>query len=136
MVDAPIGMNYRPSTVRDVAKLAGVSVATVSRVLNGLNVSFETRAKVLSAVSRLQYRPNEHAIKLARAKGDIDTISGIKMSSSAATGRKVLEYPGTYEEAIDSKLKRLHLIEEENVRLMQMVTNLSIEVNTLRGVGR
>lgn len=44
--------------IRDVAKLANVSIATVSRVLNGSsNVSEETRRKVLRAMRELNYRP-------------------------------------------------------------------------------
>lgn len=45
--------------IKDVAARAGVSVATVSRVLNGHEgVRDETRSRVLSAVSELRYRPN------------------------------------------------------------------------------
>jgi LacI family repressor for deo operon, udp, cdd, tsx, nupC, and nupG len=47
------------SNIQDVAKQAGVSVATVSRVLNdSSSVSPETRDKVLSVVKNLNYRPN------------------------------------------------------------------------------
>src|SRR5947209_13299911 len=43
----------------DVAEAAGVSTATVSRVLsNGLHVRPEVRERVMSAVERLGYRPN------------------------------------------------------------------------------
>jgi hypothetical protein len=58
------------TTVRDVAKLAGVSTATVSRVVNEAGtVSTETRDRVLKAVSRLQFRPNVSAANLARNRG-------------------------------------------------------------------
>lgn len=47
------------STIQDVAKEAGVSVATVSRVLNKSNTVTEaTRALVLDTIKRLDYRPN------------------------------------------------------------------------------
>lgn len=47
------------ASVKDVAKLAGVSIATVSRVLNNSAVvSSETRDAVLQAVKKLDYRPN------------------------------------------------------------------------------
>ncbi len=47
------------ATIRDVAKSAGVSVATVSRVLNGDNVvTSATKEKVREAVRKLDYRPN------------------------------------------------------------------------------
>jgi LacI family transcriptional regulator len=55
----------------EVAKLAGVSTATVSRVLNNVSVvSNETRAKVLRAVKELNYHPNLHAKSLAGRKTD------------------------------------------------------------------
>lgn len=46
-------------TIQDVAREAGVSVATVSRVLNdNQNVSTNTKNKVLKAIDKLQYTPN------------------------------------------------------------------------------
>lgn len=49
-------------TIRDVAKLAGVSVATVSRVLNKNGYVHEaTKQNVEAAISKLNYRPNEIA---------------------------------------------------------------------------
>jgi LacI family transcriptional regulator len=50
------------ATIRDVAKLAGVSVATVSRVLNKNGYVHETtKKKVEEAITQLSYRPNEIA---------------------------------------------------------------------------
>lgn len=46
------------STIVDVARLAGVSKSTVSRVLTGGPVSEETRARVLAAMRELDYEPN------------------------------------------------------------------------------
>lgn len=47
------------ASIKDVAEAAGVSTATVSRVLsNGANVRPELRARVQAAVDRLGYRPN------------------------------------------------------------------------------
>jgi len=56
------------ATIRDVARLAGVSTATVSYVLNDgpRAVREETRARVLEAMEILQYRPNYLARNLAR----------------------------------------------------------------------
>ena len=54
------------ATIDDVAKLAGVSIKTVSRVVNREpNVREQTRAKVESAIARLNYRPNKAAQNLA-----------------------------------------------------------------------
>ncbi|MGV2619785.1 UNVERIFIED_CONTAM: LacI family DNA-binding transcriptional regulator [Halobacillus marinus] len=52
-------------TIKDVAKEAGVSVATVSRVLNDNGyVGADTREKVMEAISKLNYSPNEVARSL------------------------------------------------------------------------
>lgn len=59
------------ATIKDVAKLAGVSVATVSRVVNKLGVvNEETERKVLSAMAVLHYQPNAVArsLKLKETK--------------------------------------------------------------------
>lgn len=56
-----------PVTILDVAKAAGVSIKTVSRVVNNeSNVSVTTRDKVLSAIETLRYTPNPSAQRLAR----------------------------------------------------------------------
>lgn len=70
-------------TIRDVARQAGVSVATVSRVLNNSAlVSPETRDAVMSAVSALGYRPNANAQALATQASD--TIGVVVMDVSDA----------------------------------------------------
>ena len=58
-------MNNNP-TLHDVAKAAGVSVATVSNVMNGKKgqVSEKTKAKVEVAVESLGYQPNTYARQL------------------------------------------------------------------------
>lgn len=57
------------STIRDVAQIAGVSIATVSRVLNGSQrVSEETRQRVWAAATELDYWPNTAARTLTTRK--------------------------------------------------------------------
>ena len=58
------------ATINEVAKLAGVSKATVSRVLNKHPVSSETYAKVMKAIRDLKYQPNAQArgLSLRQAK--------------------------------------------------------------------
>nr|WP_243846196.1 LacI family DNA-binding transcriptional regulator [Rhizomicrobium palustre] len=59
--DAP-----KPASIYDVAKRAGVSIKTVSRVVNRQsNVSDATRERVMEAVEALSYRPNIFARGLA-----------------------------------------------------------------------
>jgi len=56
-------------TIYDVANEAGVSLATVSRVINGSNVvKPKTRDRVLEAIQRLDFKPNQIARGLATSK--------------------------------------------------------------------
>jgi len=58
-----------PITIYDVARVAGVSMATVSRVVNGNpNVKPATRKRVLETIESLGYRPNAVARGLASKK--------------------------------------------------------------------
>lgn len=55
-----------PTTINDIAQLAGVSISTVSRVLNGsVPVAEETATRVWEAVRRLDFTPNSAARRLA-----------------------------------------------------------------------
>lgn len=56
-------------SIKDVAKRAGVSVATVSRVLNDKGyVGVNTRKRVEEAIKALNYKPNEVARSLFKKK--------------------------------------------------------------------
>ena len=58
-------------TIRDVAKLAGVSISTVSRVMNAPEtVVPEKRQRVQEAIERLRYKPNAFARGLIYKKSD------------------------------------------------------------------
>jgi len=60
------------SSIKDVAREAGVSTATVSHVINKTRfVSEEVRARVLEAVGRCGYYPNAHARSLASGRTHI-----------------------------------------------------------------
>lgn len=70
MRDKPANSNEKPtlkkSNIHDVAKRAGVSIKTVSRVVNHEdNVRPETRERVLQAVEALHFRPDPSARRLA-----------------------------------------------------------------------
>jgi LacI family transcriptional regulator len=59
------------ATIYEVSKLAGVSLATVSRVINDSDtVTPKTREKVLSAITKLGYRPNSMAQSLASKRSN------------------------------------------------------------------
>ncbi len=60
------------STIKDVAKMADVSISTVSRVINDSKpVSPEARRRVLHAIGVLDYKPNEVARSLVTKKSNI-----------------------------------------------------------------
>lgn len=68
-------------TILDVARLAGISTATVSRVINNSNsVKDETKAKVLQAIEALGYYPNFIARSL---KNDETKVVGLLVSDLA-----------------------------------------------------
>ncbi len=65
----PAAHSSRSLSIYDVAKEAGVSIATVSRVLNGKDrVASLTRQKVEKAMKRLDFRPNRQARALGLRK--------------------------------------------------------------------
>ena len=56
-------------TIKDIAKLSGVGVSTVSRVLNDRpDVSEESRRRVLEVIAEHNYLPNNSARSLVRTK--------------------------------------------------------------------
>lgn len=59
-------------TIKDVAKEANVSISTVSRVINDSKpVSSEVKHRVLTAIDKLGYRPNELARSLVTRKSNL-----------------------------------------------------------------
>jgi LacI family transcriptional regulator len=57
------------ANIEDVAKLAGTSIATVSRIINNKGkVSEKTKIKVLKAIEELNYKPSSQAKHLAKVK--------------------------------------------------------------------
>lgn len=68
------------ASIKDVAKSAGVSISTVSRVLNATGpVSEDTRQKVQAAVRKHQYVPNSNAqsLKITHSKNIALIVSGM-----------------------------------------------------------
>ena len=64
------------ATIRDVATAAGVSVATVSAVINdSAYVSPELRGRVLNAISKLRYAPSQVARNLSRGRTQLIALA-------------------------------------------------------------
>jgi LacI family transcriptional regulator len=116
------------ATIDDVAALAGVSIKTVSRVVNREpNVRDATRAKVEQAIAALRYQPNLSARNLASQRARLITLiyddpskyenpsAGyvIRMQSGAlaacrTAGYRLVIYPCDFRhKAIDSELRSM-----------------------------
>jgi DNA-binding LacI/PurR family transcriptional regulator len=83
---------HQVTTLVDVARRAGVSAATVSRVLAGHNVvAAKTRARVLDAVRELSFQPNTFAQGLRSGRGQAVAllVSDIEQSVYAALTKHV-----------------------------------------------
>lgn len=103
------------ATIYEVSELAGVSLATVSRVINqNGNVTPKTRDKVLSAIKELGYRPNSMAQSLASKRSNTVGVLipelygpffGVMLSSVEAglhtAGKRTIVTAGHSTEAIE-----------------------------------
>ena len=71
------------ATIRDVANLAGVSIATVSRVINqNSTVKPKSRRAVEEAIARLDYVPNKLGISLRQSKSNVILVLMNSISTS------------------------------------------------------
>lgn len=71
------------STIKDVARLAEVSISTVSRVLNGSKpVSEDIKERVIKAAKELEYRPNPAARNLVLKKSNLIGVLVTDISSA------------------------------------------------------
>ena len=88
-------------TIRDVARLAGVSYGTVSRYLNGnTHVSQDAAERIAAAITKSQYTPNNAARSLAQRRTltvaliiqveSNETIAQASMSRAMAGANQVL----------------------------------------------
>jgi hypothetical protein len=124
-------------TIRDIARLAGVSTATVSRVTSGSeNVSCKAKSAVLTAIARLQYSPNTHAAELGRAKGPSPRKRKIQTSRLARTRTKLPSDSTACAQHELQRAEQLSLLEAENSRLRELVNRLSKEITTCQRSGR
>jgi len=106
-------------TIYDVAREANVSMATVSRVVNGNpNVKPTTRKKVLEAIERLGYRPNAVARGLASKKTttvgviipDISSIFYSELARGIEDIATMYKYNIILSNSDQNKDKELHLL--------------------------
>ena len=99
-------MEKKP-TVKDVAKAAGVSVATVSYIMNNRTdqkISEQTRKKVLQIANLLNYTPSHAAKTLATGRNN---IIGVSYHLNESTPSRNLEITG-FVNLIIERLNRLN----------------------------
>ncbi len=98
--------NNMSATIHDVARIAGVGIGTVSRVLNNNpNVKTATRSRVLQAIEHLNYKPNPIARSMISKRTDtvgvivpfftrpffIEVLSGVE-AALARLGKELVLY--------------------------------------------
>lgn len=115
------------TTIKDVAKLAGVSIGTASKVINHKGrVAPELQAKVHAAVRELHYRPNAIARSLKSSSSRTVAILLGNITNpfqmTMAKGVEEVTYAGDYQllisstkEEPDVERKKLQLLHEKQV---------------------
>ncbi len=104
-------------TIKDVAKAAGTSVSTVSKVINGhYSISEETAARVRKVIKELNYYPSSSAQSFARGATKIVTVLTSMVPNIAFQNPHMFEIVAGMEEALRAKGYRLHLrgVDETN----------------------
>ncbi|MCF0148017.1 MAG: LacI family DNA-binding transcriptional regulator [Clostridium sp.] len=89
-------MNYKKATIKDVAREAKVSIATVSYVVNNIDkVIPETKARVLAAIKKLEYIPNSTARSLVKKES---RVIGVLIPTKSALDKTILMDNPFYQE--------------------------------------
>jgi LacI family transcriptional regulator len=127
-----------PATINDIAERAGVSLTTVSRVLNdSKHVKQETKEKVLSVIKELKYTPSAIARSLSKSKTNTigvivpeinnqyygEAIQGISQIADKYDLNIIL---CNTEESIEKEVKALKLLKEQRIRGI-IITPTSVE---------
>ena len=97
-------------TIKDVAKAAGTSVSTVSKVINGhYSISEETADRVRRVIKELNYYPSASAQSIAKGATKIVTVLADLNPNAAFQNPHMFEIVAGLEETLRSKGYRLHL---------------------------
>ncbi|GHJ43719.1 LacI family transcriptional regulator [Catellatospora sp. TT07R-123] len=137
----------RSAVIRDVARLAGVSHQTVSRVMNNHpSVRPETRDRVMKAVHQLNFRPNANARGLANRRsrligvisfepllfGPASTLLGVERAARAADyGVSVVALEQLDHHAVVEALDRLTAQAVAGVAVIAPLLSVSEATQTL-----
>ena len=121
------------STIRDVAKLAGVSIATVSRILNNdeyFGVTLETKRKVLDVVKKLNYKKKDRKKKIKQLSVSIIKSFDEKIESEDpyfVSLRLDLKY-ALKKKGIRTKVFELQMFEKDEDTLISLITSNAIVI--------
>lgn len=100
----------KKATNRDVAKLAGVSVATVSYVINGRedqHITEATKKKVYQAMNFLNYSPNPYAVGLNTEQPQTIVVRS-SANASTLTETEILHFMRTFNSFCEEKHMQLN----------------------------
>ncbi|MDT2815176.1 LacI family DNA-binding transcriptional regulator [Vagococcus carniphilus] len=116
-------------TIRDIAKMSGVSVTTVSQILNnkGHRFSKETKGKVLSVVKENEYTPNYFASNIIKKKSKLIGVVMPSMNEPLAYSivRNMREFLG--QEDYHLLISESYGKKEQEVELLSQYNQLSVE---------
>src|SRR5262249_43178063 len=116
------------ATIKDVAKLAGVSFKTVSRVINrSPHVREEVRQRVLRAADSLEYRPHHHARHMRTQRSKVLAFLSDDIATTPFAGQII---QGAQEEA----LRREMLLLTFNTGGDSIVEEAAVQMALERGV--
>jgi len=126
-------------TIREVAKRAGVSISTVSRVLTGNTKNHmrpETEARVLQAIRELDYSPNKYARALKRQRTGVIGVLAPDISnpffSQLLRGVENVAYRHDYlvltcdaENSLEKENRYIEILIEERVEGVILISSAS-----------
>lgn len=131
--------------IKTIADMCGVSVATVSRVINNSgNVKADTREKIVKAIEELDYVPNALARNLSRKESDvigvvvpdvsnsfyIELIKGV-MEEANSNGLSIVFFNSDH--SIEKELKAMKMLREQRIKGMLLISAVKKdEVDILR----
>ncbi|MCB2156844.1 LacI family transcriptional regulator [bacterium] len=133
-------MNKKRSTIYDIAKMAGVSIGTVSRVMNGKDrVHPDTRARILALAEKYNFRPSAAARGLALNKtktlmmlvSDVANVYFAELAkeiskASRQEGYKI--YLGDSDETVEIEAGYLRALQDRSVDGL-LIAPLSTDAN-------
>lgn len=112
-------------TIRDVAKAAGVSTATVSKVMNGkLSISEATAEHVRKVMEELHYQPNLRARNFARRQTHTVVFATELSRNSAFENPHMFEIMVGLQKALSQKGYELNLLHVTRENCMEILGNM------------